>query len=160
MTKPIVTRSVEEVFNLWIAALESGKYKRATGVLRDSNRDAAGKLRHSFCCLGVLCDLARQDGGPQWQFEELNWSGPRTTFESAFLDEGELLPPAFATALYIDADHQDTLAAMNDETTSYAHDAQYKFSQKDIAEYIRRHVKPAALNREREAILRRRNNRG
>lgn len=38
----------------WVAALRSGEYEQAWGVLRD---DAGGR-----CCLGVLCDLAVEDG--------------------------------------------------------------------------------------------------
>lgn len=34
---------------LWIAALRSGKYKQAQGVLKSDT---------GFCCLGVACDLA------------------------------------------------------------------------------------------------------
>ena len=37
----------------WVEALESGKYDQTTGTLHDS----AG-----FCCLGVLCDVARKRG--------------------------------------------------------------------------------------------------
>lgn len=40
---------------LWIAALRSGGYKQIAGGLRLGDR---------FCCLGVLCDLAVQDGLP------------------------------------------------------------------------------------------------
>jgi hypothetical protein len=42
----------------WIAALRSGKYLQGARQLR--YRDARGALRH--CCLGVLNDLAVQDG--------------------------------------------------------------------------------------------------
>lgn len=39
----------------WLAALRSGKYKQATGVLHDP---ASG----GYCCLGVLCEIARKHG--------------------------------------------------------------------------------------------------
>lgn len=42
-----------EVKEKWIAALRSGDYQRGEGFLR---RD------ESYCCLGVLCDLAVKDG--------------------------------------------------------------------------------------------------
>lgn len=38
----------------WIAALESGRYRKARGSLRMST--PKGGFRH--CCLGVLCELA------------------------------------------------------------------------------------------------------
>lgn len=45
----------------WVAALRSGEYQqgRANLYTEDSN----GK---HFCCLGVLCDLAVQDGLVSW----------------------------------------------------------------------------------------------
>lgn len=48
-----------EVLNLWIDALESGKYQQTTQVLRrnDENGEAVG-----YCCLGVLCELAVEAG--------------------------------------------------------------------------------------------------
>ncbi len=42
----------------WINALTSGKYKQGKGCLRD-NQD-------SFCCLGVLTDLAAKEGIVEW----------------------------------------------------------------------------------------------
>ncbi len=46
-----------EVKARWVAALRSGEYKQATGVLRRGGK--------SFCCLGVLCDLHSEFAG-QW----------------------------------------------------------------------------------------------
>ena len=37
----------------WVAALRSGKYRQVAGTLRATN--PSGK--HSFCCLGVACNL-------------------------------------------------------------------------------------------------------
>lgn len=39
----------------WIAALESGDYKQGRNFLHNLTDN-------SYCCLGVLCDLAVQDG--------------------------------------------------------------------------------------------------
>jgi hypothetical protein len=44
----------EDIKAQWTAALRSGEYKQGVGVLRD--------LDNSFCCLGVLCDLAEKAG--------------------------------------------------------------------------------------------------
>jgi len=41
----------------WVEALRSGKYQQAKDYLR---------REHGFCCLGVLCDLAQQDGIGKW----------------------------------------------------------------------------------------------
>ena len=38
----------------WVAALRSGKFKKATGQLR--------KGEDRFCCLGVACEVAKKAG--------------------------------------------------------------------------------------------------
>ena len=38
----------EQVFNKWIKALRSGKYKQTVGSLQDEN---------GFCCLGIACKV-------------------------------------------------------------------------------------------------------
>lgn len=40
----------------WIAALRSGKYKQAKGVMREG----PASNPKGFCCLGVLCDVVGQ----------------------------------------------------------------------------------------------------
>ena len=43
----------------WVEALRSGQYKQGSGCLRTNN---------AYCCLGVLCELHRQDfPGEGWQ---------------------------------------------------------------------------------------------
>lgn len=42
-------KTVEEAQQLWVEALQSGRYEQATGVLQDDSSQ--------FCCLGVACDL-------------------------------------------------------------------------------------------------------
>ena len=49
-----VKKMKPEVKAKWIAALRSGKYKQGKKFL---NKEGT-----RFCCLGVLCDLAFQDG--------------------------------------------------------------------------------------------------
>ena len=43
-----------EIRARWVAALRSGAYEQGTSRLRDAS--------DRRCCLGVLCDLAEQDG--------------------------------------------------------------------------------------------------
>lgn len=38
----------------WVAALESGEYKRGTSRLRKPDEEGVDR----FCCLGVLCDIS------------------------------------------------------------------------------------------------------
>ena len=58
MSKEIVYRTREEVLNLWVSALRSGKYRKCRYYLRKGS---------CFCALGVLVDLAVKDGGPKWR---------------------------------------------------------------------------------------------
>lgn len=39
----------------WVEALRSGRYKQGRGVLWNPSDN-------TFCCLGVLCEIAREDG--------------------------------------------------------------------------------------------------
>jgi hypothetical protein len=41
----------------WLAALRSGQYQQGQKYLKVNDR---------FCCLGVLCDLAVEDGVAEW----------------------------------------------------------------------------------------------
>lgn len=43
-----------DVRNEWIEALRSGLYKKGTGSLQPT--------KDTFCCLGVLCDIAAKKG--------------------------------------------------------------------------------------------------
>lgn len=43
----------ERVKELWVAALRSGRFKQTKGRL---------KFNKEHCCLGVLCELAKEDG--------------------------------------------------------------------------------------------------
>jgi hypothetical protein len=43
----------EQVKQAWLAALRSGDYEQTKGALRKDD---------GYCCLGVLCDLAVQEG--------------------------------------------------------------------------------------------------
>lgn len=66
-----------EVKKLWIEALRSGKYLQCVGKLHDYV-DIEDSLvpesdRHSYCCLGVLCDLALQNGvDVELQYRKIN----------------------------------------------------------------------------------------
>jgi len=44
----------KEIADRWVAALRSGKYKQGQYHLNDGNGN--------YCCLGVLCELAKEDG--------------------------------------------------------------------------------------------------
>lgn len=46
-----------EIKKLWISALRSGEYQQGYNYLAVNQGDSV-----HFCCLGVLCDLAKQHG--------------------------------------------------------------------------------------------------
>lgn len=116
----VVRRTPEQVYDLWIEALRSGEYKQTEGQLHDPDEN-------SFCCLGVLCDLARKDGG------KVNWYNDW----KSIVEPGSGGLPVFVRN-YIglsDTDEQK-LIEMNDSQTQ---------SFKQIASYIKRNIKPKAL---------------
>lgn len=47
-----------EIKEQWIKALRSGEYKQGIGQLHYRTKNGSSQ----FCCLGVLCDLAKQAG--------------------------------------------------------------------------------------------------
>lgn len=53
----MATKEQKKIRREWIKALRSGKYKQTRGTLHSTKRN-----RDSFCCLGVLCDLALKKG--------------------------------------------------------------------------------------------------
>lgn len=52
-----------ELKEKWVAALRSGKYKQGKKVLRT--------YENTFCCLGVLCDIANPNG---WEPAPGSWA--------------------------------------------------------------------------------------
>lgn len=52
-----------EIKAKWVTALTDGSYTQGEGYLRiDAPDEATGENLTTFCCLGVLCDLAIKDG--------------------------------------------------------------------------------------------------
>lgn len=49
---------IPKVKERWLEALRGGAYKQTQGVLRDE---------YGFCCLGVLCDILKDDGVGEWK---------------------------------------------------------------------------------------------
>jgi len=47
----------QEIAERWVQALRSGKYKQGRGVLKQDE---------SFCCLGVLCDITKDELELEW----------------------------------------------------------------------------------------------
>ncbi len=112
MPKKIVQRTPRQVYELWIKALRSGEYKQGKKKLKAGDR---------FCCVGVLCDLAAKDGGPQW-------------VRSRFLGCDGTLPTDVTKLLGLGA-YTGRLYSMND-------DQGFTFAQ--IADYIETSLLPRA----------------
>lgn len=111
-------RTPEEVMELWIEALRSGEYKQAKERLKSQSGE--------FCCLGVLCDLATKDGGPQWEKDDYG----------VWIYAGECIcdPPDYITEyLGITSKERLCLILMNDDENK---------SFKQIADYIEQELLP------------------
>lgn len=88
----------------WVDALRSGKYKQGIGQLRRGD---------TFCCLGVACDIAREDLKEEWRGEDF--------------DGNDLILPT-SVQMWLGMENRSgfiasigsKLAAMNDRGTSFA----------------------------------------
>lgn len=114
-----------EVKTLWLTALRSGEYAQGSQRLRRSN--------DTFCCLGVLCDLAVKAGVIEEGVQEFTSSSYQygSSGNSAFLPS-EVAKWADVDRFgqkYDDVDVAYDLAKMNDDGATFA----------DIAEVIEAH---------------------
>ena len=116
MNRPIITRTRAEVYQLWLDALSSGLYTQEVGRLK--------RIR-GFCCLGVLCDLAVRDGGPEW-------------VDDYFLGAYTTLPKSVRIFMGLTALEVNSLAKMNDSGI---------VSFPEIAKHISDNIMPKALAR-------------
>ena len=116
MTCKIITRTRAEVYRLWIDALRSGQYRQTIYQLE---RD--GK----FCGLGVVCELARKDGGPEWD-------------DGLYLDSDYQLPRQMSRFMGLTQGDQNRLVNLNDK---------YRATFAQIADYIEQRIMPKALAR-------------
>lgn len=128
--KTDITKAEARRARKWIAKLESGEYKQASGVLRRVQKLSGARVS-SFCCLGVLCNLSRDDR-KLWTIEfdsnedefYVNFDGqesmpPETmsasvglVLDHAYLrDEGDI---AISLGFSADANAPDILAKLND----------------------------------------------
>lgn len=113
-----------EIKAQWVAALRSGEYEQAKGVLSIQQPVIDPKWRH--CCLGVLCDLAVKAGLPLTVTEddsltnaalERSYDGqtaalPHSVMEWAGLDD--IFPVVF-----IEQGDAADLAALNDNGKTF-----------------------------------------
>lgn len=105
-----------KVKQAWIDALRSGKYKQGEGYLAQK----AGEETF-YCCLGVLCELHRQDHGGSWY---MSFDGSTMGYE----DERRVQYPSASVKRWanLDPKAEPRLAEMNDiKSNSFDVIAQY-----------------------------------
>lgn len=122
----------EDIEKRWVEALESGKYKQGKDSLKIQNKDGS----FSYCCLGVLCELAVEDGIikpssiPEdsfvWTYEDRSGVLPMKVMEWAGLDS--------CNPVVEDANHVGNLS--EDLNLSCYNDG-LNYSFKQIAKLIR-----------------------
>jgi hypothetical protein len=120
----------EDIANLWTQALESGKYDQCRGALKRVEESGYGC---GYCCLGVLCELYREENEDAVWVHDDYGDGERffveDEAESAVLPHvvrewsGLALPDGWITS------EGRSLASLNDEGASFL----------QIAELIRKH---------------------
>lgn len=106
----------------WLEALESGKYKQNQRALRTTRPD--GKS-YGYCCLGVLCNLAAQEGVGEWDTKNKD---PRL-FKYDGEDSVGMIPDTLARVVGLTEDELDMAVEMNDHQNK---------SFKEIAKFFRK----------------------
>lgn len=86
-----------DVKKMWVEALRSGKYQQCTGKLHDyldiEDSLVPESSKHSYCCLGVLCDLALKNGvDVQLQYRRVYEGMPESQSVYFYDDESGVLP--------------------------------------------------------------------
>ncbi len=115
----------------WIEALESGKYKQGTGVLKQNDQDGTA----CYCCLGLACEILDPAGfTPQAQTIPLKDGSKRDAYPyvglASFLDESMVtrLQLNGTAGDCLDTDGKQVegrdLAHLNDNGSSFAEIAQ------------------------------------
>lgn len=71
----------------WVAALRSGDYEQGKKSLRQECHDGVIS-GHTYCCLGVLVDLAIRDGvGVSWEWDAVDSDTEGFSFPPAWVWE-------------------------------------------------------------------------
>lgn len=120
-----------EIKQLWIEALESGKYQQGKGQLRNANGE--------YCCLGVLCELAAKEGvieEGKTKFNSLDIEGYTTYYDGTWHTISDKVRQWSGFGLDVEenyslsGDVNHVIGMNDDEGASFA----------DIAEWLRRNA--------------------
>ena len=106
-----------DIKNEWVTALRSDKYRQIQGQLRDNL-----KGKHvGYCCLGVLCEITKQETDGEW--DQYN----SVCFKIGNKSEGYTPPRKVLNHAGLTEAHVETLIGMNDDA---------KCTFKQIANFI------------------------
>lgn len=122
----------QEIHGQWVAALESGQYQQGKRVLRTSD--------DTYCCLGVLCDLAVKADLAKWENISGDWviMPKNDTFETAYgADTATGLLPRFVREwAKLDDENPHVRTSSSERTLTQLNDVfDYSFAQ--IADVIK-----------------------
>jgi len=112
-----------KIKKMWVKALRSGEYGQ--GQKRLLTIEKSGE--HSFCCLGVLCDLHSRETGEKWNIRNDLFDGKVGAYEDYETMPGE----GVDSWAGLDTEAQDILASMNDDR---------RLSFKQIANWIQNNL--------------------
>ncbi len=104
----------KNVMKKLVKALRSGDYAQAKGSLVKIDEHG----NESFCCLGVLCDLATQAGEGEWN--ERYFEDERGHICSAYLPEGIVKWAGMKSQGGILPGNYSSLMTLNDNGKSFA----------------------------------------
>lgn len=114
-----VPKEKKERLLRWVKALESGRYKQGRFMLKSADNE--------YCCLGVACNVAKQDLKLRWETKlyrgSLGIIGKDVTYKTA------ALPPRVRKWLGISTAFEEKLMTMNDS---------HNLTFKEIAAVIRK----------------------
>jgi hypothetical protein len=114
----------------WLAALRSGNYEQGKGSL--SKIDKKGNV--SYCCLGVLCDILKDESKLFKQTYKIKAGNYEySVYGIEYVDECETLP--YSQMEYVGISDADTniLIEMNDDDVN-------EKTFNEIADYIEDHL--------------------
>lgn len=113
----------EQIKTKWVDALRSGDYEQTKHSLHEQDE----RDNHSYCCLGVLCDLAVKTGvvvsakfdslAGEWQYDGSAAVLPNSIVKWAELDDA--CPSVYDTNP--DESQSQTLTVLNDSGISFTH---------------------------------------
>jgi len=101
-----------ELKRKWIKALRSGDYKKSINVLKRFFKTVEPR----YCCMGVLCDLVKDDYLEAGKLIEQN---EPDSFHNSNKSVGAVMDMRTLEYVGVTADQQRTLTSMNDKGVSW-----------------------------------------